>query len=145
MRRSPRKEAAYCFASLPDAPRASFRPEPPSPISPGELGDGYIQATRARNDIGGISTPIHPDTGKPQVFIHDGHPGGVGISEHGYDIIEELWEATLEVIKACPCETGCPGCIQSPKCGNNNQPLDKQVAKMILRGILGRDGQPEDE
>lgn len=90
-----------------------------------------------RNDIGGISTPLHPDTGKPQVFIHDGHPGGVGITEHGYDIIEELWQATLDVITECPCESGCPGCIQSPKCGNNNQPLDKDIAKLLLEGILG--------
>ena len=97
-----------------------------------------------RNDIGGISTPIHPDTGKPQVFIHDGHPGGVGISEHGYDIIEELWEATLEVIRDCPCESGCPGCIQSPKCGNNNQPLDKAVARLLLQEIL-REHDPASE
>ena len=89
-----------------------------------------------RNDIGGISTPLHPDTGRPQVFIHDGHPGGVGITEHGYEVIEELWKATLEVISECPCESGCPGCIQSPKCGNNNQPLDKDVAKLVLRDIL---------
>lgn len=89
-----------------------------------------------RNDIGGISTPIHPDTGKPQVFIHDGHPGGVGISEHGYEIIEDLWRATLDVIIECPCEEGCPGCIQSPKCGNNNQPLDKSVARLLLEEIL---------
>ena len=97
-----------------------------------------------RNDIGGISTPLHPDTGRPQVFIHDGHPGGVGITEHGYEIIEELWQATLDVISECPCETGCPGCIQSPKCGNNNQPLDKQVAQMILRGILGDKGKSDE-
>ncbi|MCH8883067.1 MAG: DUF1998 domain-containing protein [SAR324 cluster bacterium] len=97
-----------------------------------------------RNDIGGISTPIHPDTGKPQVFIHDGHPGGVGISEHGYDIIEELWGATLEVIRDCPCESGCPGCIQSPKCGNNNQPLDKAVARLLLQEIL-REHDPASE
>ena len=90
-----------------------------------------------RNDIGGISTPLHPDTGRPQVFIHDGAPGGVGITEHGYEIIEELWSATLRVITECPCESGCPGCIQSPKCGNNNEPLDKQVAALILQGILG--------
>ena len=90
-----------------------------------------------RNDIGGISTPLHPDTGKPQVFIHDGVPGGVGITEHGYDIIEELWKATLQVISECPCESGCPGCIQSPKCGNNNEPLDKGVAELILQAILG--------
>ncbi|MCI0439065.1 MAG: DUF1998 domain-containing protein, partial [Chloroflexi bacterium] len=89
-----------------------------------------------RNDIGGISTALHPDTGRPQVFIHDGHPGGVGIAEHGYEIIEDLWRATLDVVANCPCESGCPGCIQSPKCGNNNQPLDKEVAVLILKGIL---------
>ena len=89
-----------------------------------------------RNDIGGISTPLHPDTGRPQVFIHDGHPGGVGIAEHGYDIVLDLWEATLEVIADCPCDSGCPSCIQSPKCGNNNQPLDKEVAVLVLKEIL---------
>ena len=89
-----------------------------------------------RNDIGGISTPLHPDTGRPQVFIHDGHPGGVGVAEHGYEVIEKLWETTLEVVSECPCESGCPSCIQSPKCGNNNQPLDKEVATLILQEIL---------
>jgi len=89
-----------------------------------------------RNDIGGLSTPFHPDTGKPQVFIHDGHPGGVGIAEKGYELIVELWQATLDAIEECPCEEGCPSCIQSPKCGNNNKPLDKQAAIMLLRGLL---------
>ena len=93
-----------------------------------------------RNDIGGLSTPLHPDTGKPQIFIHDGHPGGVGIAEHGYEVIEDLWQATLDVISNCPCEAGCPSCIQSPKCGNNNQPLDKLVAELILRDILEAPG-----
>ena len=93
-----------------------------------------------RNDIGGVSTPLHPDTGRPGVFIHDGHPGGVGIAEHGFEVIEQLWEATLDVVSECPCEAGCPGCIQSPKCGNNNQPLDKHVAILLLREVLGRDG-----
>ena len=93
-----------------------------------------------RNDIGGISTPLHPDTGRPQVFIHDGHPGGVGISEHGYEVIEELWQATLDVVSACPCKSGCPSCIHSPKCGNNNNPLDKRVAVLILRSVLGLEG-----
>ncbi len=92
-----------------------------------------------RNDIGGISTPLHPDTGRPQVFIHDGHPGGVGVAEHGYEVIEDLWRATYEVISECECESGCPSCIHSPKCGNNNQPLDKDVARMILGAILGID------
>jgi DEAD/DEAH box helicase domain-containing protein len=90
-----------------------------------------------RNDIGGISTPLHPDTGEPQVFIHDGHPGGVGITEHGYEVIEDLWRATLDVVSQCPCRSGCPSCIHSPKCGNNNQPLDKAVALWILRSVLG--------
>ena len=90
-----------------------------------------------RNDIGGISTPMHPDTGHPQVFIHDGHPGGVGIAEHGYEIIEELWRATYETIRECPCESGCPSCIHSPKCGSGNEPLDKGVARLLLEAALG--------
>ena len=90
-----------------------------------------------RNDIGGVSTPLHPDTGKSQVFIYDGHAGGIGIAEKGYELIEELWAATLRAVEECPCEDGCPGCIQSPKCGNGNYPLDKGVAAMLLRGALG--------
>ena len=92
-----------------------------------------------RNDIGGVSTPLHPDTGKPQVFIYDGHAGGIGIAEKGYEIIEELWTAALRVIQECACDDGCPGCVQSPKCGNNNHPLDKQVAVTLLRSALGLD------
>ena len=88
-----------------------------------------------RNDIGGVSTPLHPDTGKPQVFIYDGHSGGIGISERGYQIIEELWKATLQAVSECPCSGGCPSCIQSPKCGNNNHPLDKQVATAMLKEL----------
>jgi DEAD/DEAH box helicase domain-containing protein len=88
-----------------------------------------------RNDIGGVSTPLHPDTGRAQVFIYDAYPGGIGIAEKGYDMITELWEATLKVITECPCDDGCPSCVQSPKCGNNNKPLDKSAAKMILEEI----------
>jgi DEAD/DEAH box helicase domain-containing protein len=91
-----------------------------------------------RNDIGGVSTPLHPDTGGPAVFIHDAYPGGVGIAEHGFSVIEDLWGATLRTIEGCPCREGCPGCIHSPKCGNNNHPLDKGVAVAILQGLLGR-------
>ena len=90
-----------------------------------------------RNDIGGVSTPLHPDTGRPQVFIYDGHAGGIGIAEKGYELIEELWATTLLAVEECPCEDGCPSCIQSPKCGNNNHPLDKFVAAVLLRGALG--------
>ena len=86
-----------------------------------------------RNDIGGVSTPRHSDTGRPQIFIYDGHPGGIGIAERGYLMVEELWRATLSAVSECPCSTGCPSCIQSPKCGNNNHPLDKVLATVILR------------
>jgi DEAD/DEAH box helicase domain-containing protein len=91
-----------------------------------------------RLDIGGLSTPNHPDTGKPQVFIYDAFPGGVGIAEKGFEILEELWRATLSAIEECPCEAGCPSCVQSPKCGNNNEPLDKKAAVVILRALLRR-------
>jgi len=89
-----------------------------------------------RNDIGGVSTPLHPDTGKPQVFIYDAYPGGIGIAEKGFDLVGELWQTTLKAIKECPCEDGCPSCVQSPKCGNNNKPLDKKAAQVLLEGLL---------
>jgi DEAD/DEAH box helicase domain-containing protein len=90
-----------------------------------------------RNDIGGVSTPLHPDTGRAQVFIYDAYPGGIGIAEKGFSMITDLWEATLRVIAECPCQDGCPSCVQSPKCGNNNKPLDKAAAKVILEGLVG--------
>jgi len=90
-----------------------------------------------RNDIGGVSTPLHPDTGSAQIFIYDAHPGGIGIAEKGFDLIEELWRTTLGAIAECPCQEGCPSCIQSPKCGNNNKPLDKKAARMLLEALVG--------
>ncbi|MDO8674247.1 MAG: DEAD/DEAH box helicase [Dehalococcoidia bacterium] len=89
-----------------------------------------------RRDIGGLSTAYHPDTGKPQVFIHDAQPEGIGIAERGYDLIRELWQTTYQTIGECPCEEGCPSCIQSAKCGNNNEPLDKMAALVILGALL---------
>jgi len=89
-----------------------------------------------RNDIGGVSTPLHPDTGRAEVFIYDAHPGGIGIAEKGFELIGTLWQQTLRMISECPCEEGCPSCIQSPKCGNNNEPLDKRAAQVILGGLL---------
>ena len=89
-----------------------------------------------RNDIGGISINCHPDTGKPQIFIYDAHPGGVGIAEKGYELIHELWKTTYSTIAECPCQDGCPSCIQSPKCGNNNIPLDKKSAQEIMKKLL---------
>jgi len=89
-----------------------------------------------RNDIGGVSTSFHPDTAKAQIFIYDAHPGGIGISEKGFELITELWQATLKVVQECPCADGCPSCVQSPKCGNNNQPLDKEAAIALLEELV---------
>jgi DEAD/DEAH box helicase domain-containing protein len=89
-----------------------------------------------RNDIGGVSTPFHSDTGKAQIFLHDACPGGTGIAEKGFELIRELWLATLQTIAECPCEDGCPSCIQSPKCGNNNEPLDKRAAGIMLKTLI---------
>ncbi|MBC8448607.1 MAG: DUF1998 domain-containing protein [Chloroflexi bacterium] len=91
-----------------------------------------------RWDIGGLSTPSHPDTEQTQVFIYDGFPGGVGIAEKGFELLPELWRATLEVVRDCPCADGCPSCIVSPKCGSGNEPLDKQAAIRILQALLKR-------
>ena len=88
-----------------------------------------------RNDIGGVSSPLHPDTGREQIFIYDAHPGGIGIAEKGFDVISELWQATLKAAEDCPCADGCPSCVQSPKCGNSNQPLDKGAAIVLLEEL----------
>jgi DEAD/DEAH box helicase domain-containing protein len=91
-----------------------------------------------RADIGGLSTPIHRQSRLPTIFVYDGYPGGVGISRRGYDAFEFLARDTLGVITRCPCERGCPGCIQSPKCGNWNEPLSKHGAVSLLRYLLGQ-------
>ena len=72
------------------------------------------------------------------VFIYDAFPGGVGIAEKGFDLLEDLWRATCELVRDCPCEGGCPSCIQSPKCGANNEPLDKRASVLILEELLKR-------
>ncbi len=91
-----------------------------------------------RADIGGLSTPVHRQNRLPTVFVYDGYPGGVGISRRGYDEFESLARDTLGVITRCPCERGCPACIQSPKCGNWNEPLSKDGAVSFLRYLLGQ-------
>jgi DEAD/DEAH box helicase domain-containing protein len=91
-----------------------------------------------RADIGGLSTPVHRQSRLPTVFVYDGYPGGVGISRRGFDTFESLARDTLGVIIRCPCERGCPACIQSPKCGNWNEPLSKEGAVSLLRYILGQ-------
>jgi DEAD/DEAH box helicase domain-containing protein len=91
-----------------------------------------------RWDVGGISTPWSADTGAPTVVIHDGHPGGSGTAELAFDAAPAHLGATLEVLTECPCSTGCPGCVQSPKCGSGNEPLHKQAASSLLEAALGR-------
>jgi DEAD/DEAH box helicase domain-containing protein len=89
-----------------------------------------------RWDIGGLSTARHPDTGEALVFMYDAFPGGVGIAEKGFELLRSLWQATYDTIDDCPCREGCPSCIQSPKCGNNNEPLDKGAAVLMLAELL---------
>lgn len=90
-----------------------------------------------RWDIGGLSTPHHPDTEASTIFIYDGYQGGIGISEKAYDLFDQLVETTFQLVRDCECEEGCPSCIYSPKCGNNNEPLDKRAAVKILDELLG--------
>lgn len=95
-----------------------------------------LVATADRGDIGGVSTALHADTALPTVFIYDGHPGGAGIAERGHGAILEWLTATANVIERCSCTDGCPSCVQSPKCGNGNDPLDKEGAVRVLRAAL---------
>ncbi|HEY1367932.1 MAG TPA: DEAD/DEAH box helicase [Gaiellaceae bacterium] len=89
-----------------------------------------------RWDIGGLSTNVHFQTGRPTVFVYDGHAGGVGIAARGFDAFEGWVADTARMIEGCPCQSGCPSCVQSPKCGNLNELLDKQGALTLLRRLL---------
>lgn len=93
-------------------------------------------ATCDRWDIGGVSTALHPDTSRMTVFVYDGHEGGAGFAERGYERAGAWLRSTREVIAACECDHGCPSCIQSPKCGNGNEPLDKAGALDLLDSLL---------
>jgi len=94
-------------------------------------------ATCDRWDIGGVSTALHADTGACTVFVYDGHPGGAGFAERGWSRGAAWLRATRDAIEACECTTGCPSCVQSPKCGNGNEPLDKAAAVRLLTAVLG--------
>ena len=98
-----------------------------------------ILALCDRGDIGGISYPLHPQLGTGAVFIYDGHPGGVGIAARGFEDLPDLLGRVLLLLESCPCDKGCPSCVQSPKCGNGNRPLDKGGAARVLRLLLGRE------
>ncbi|HEY6076477.1 MAG TPA: Zn-binding domain-containing protein, partial [Gaiella sp.] len=89
-----------------------------------------------RWDIGGLSTNLHYQTGRPTIFVYDGHSGGVGITERGFERFEDWVEDTAHLLQRCPCAGGCPSCVQSPKCGNLNEPLDKAGARTLLERML---------
>ncbi|WP_270887198.1 DEAD/DEAH box helicase [Pedococcus sp. 5OH_020] len=95
-----------------------------------------LVATSDRWDIGGVSTALHPDTGLPTIMVYDGHPGGAGFAERAFDAFGTWVRATRDTVHSCRCETGCPSCVQSPKCGNGNEPLDKEGAVRLLSAVL---------
>ena len=89
-----------------------------------------------RNDLGGISTPLHPQVGRACVFIYDGAPGGVGLSRLAFAKADEALTRTLAAVAGCPCETGCPSCVHSPKCGSGNRPIDKAACRFLLELLV---------
>lgn len=89
-----------------------------------------------RNDLGGISIPYHPQVGSAAVFVYDGIPGGAGLCRQAFDRAEDLLSVTLKAIQTCPCRTGCPSCVHSPKCGSGNRPIHKASAIFVLKALL---------
>ena len=95
-----------------------------------------LVATSDRWDVGGVSTALHPDTAEPTIMVFDGYPGGAGFAERAYAAFEAWVRATRDAVLGCACATGCPACVQSPKCGNGNEPLDKAGAVTVLELAL---------
>jgi DEAD/DEAH box helicase domain-containing protein len=88
-----------------------------------------------RWDIGGLSSPAFGENCEPTIFVYDGYEGGIGLAEKAYELLPALFSNAHELVRDCGCDDGCPSCIYSPKCGNDNQPLDKEAAVMILRDL----------
>ncbi len=126
----PLEELALAGVGVADIPGALHAAEHAS------IGLLPLIATCDRWDIGGVSTACHPDTGLPTVLVYDGYPGGAGFAEHGFHRAEIWLRATLDAIRECRCVNGCPACVQSPKCGNGNEPLDKGGAIRVLAHLL---------
>jgi DEAD/DEAH box helicase domain-containing protein len=135
-------ETDAIWLSIPDAPirRADVAPhELPGTLHAAEHAAIAVLPLRAvcdRWDMGGLSTPWHPVSGGPTIFIYEAYAGGAGISEVAFGAGASHWQATLEAVRTCPCTHGCPSCVQSPKCGNLNEPLDKAGAIRLLETIL---------
>ncbi|QLH77822.1 DEAD/DEAH box helicase [Halosimplex rubrum] len=89
-----------------------------------------------RRDVGGLSTPLHPHTDRATIFVYDGYPGGVGLTERAYETVVDLLDRTLGMLRDCPCESGCPACVQSPHCGNANDPLEKDLAADLIAALV---------
>ncbi|GAA5177614.1 DEAD/DEAH box helicase [Rugosimonospora acidiphila] len=123
-------ELDRCGVEPPDIPGALHAAEHAA------IGLLPLVATCDRWDIGGLSTAAHPDTEAPTVFVYDGHPGGAGFAERAYHAAAQWLHATRDVIDSCGCEAGCPSCVQSPKCGNGNDPLNKADAVRVLDAVL---------
>jgi DEAD/DEAH box helicase domain-containing protein len=96
-----------------------------------------------RWDIGGLSCPSYGDEGEAVIFVYDAYEGGVGLAEKGYELFPELITSARNLVRDCRCEDGCPSCIHSPKCGNDNQPLDKVATVMVLDALIAAQGNGE--